>query len=707
MSLQKTLHDKCLVSIFVTLSTFFSLASSKFVNPLQPILSTYPQIYPGELESPLPFSGCTQAPPVLVDVIGIVYYTDGDYSIVDPALYAANTAAMLPLSNFADGLASMAAQYWSSRPLQSSIASCSLSWLVNWTLGQGLTGKTNVQGQFNLKFRLTEIALSYLRVREDPNLSPYQLSMVEAWLQRVASTQVQSVYINSPNLAPNVISNQAYWAALCTAAVGLGTGNASLFSWGVGMYSYFLAAINEDGTLPAELGRGQRALSYHAYAAEPLVILAYLAQANGYDLYSQPGLSGPGPALPKLVEVTVRGYYDPQSLFKIVQVPQLPLITSNCSGGCDIAMLEPYLHLCQLIPEEDYSNVTDTCFAALTILEQIRPVSRQLIGGYTTFFFGPQLSFSPPIMPPHRSPKPPRPPKPQPPNPPQPSPPSAPPHPPLPPPLAPLPPIMPSPPGNPRPPNPFPALSPPPPPPKPPQPQAPFPALFPPPPPPVPPPLLPPPVPAPKAPSFPSPPKPPTPFPSLAPPPPPPSSPSPPKPPSPYPALSPPPPPPSPSLPYQPPLPTLSPHLFPPPTNYNYPSPQQPDLLSAPPTLLSPQLGPDTPLKPSLTMLPPPSIPQVKVPRSPMPTSVAPSPFMPHLPGTSPTYVPPLYPYAPLPLPPLIYPSPQYPPLHSPSAMEMPPPSDHLFTHYPSPQYTGMPAVPSLILEPPSYPPSN
>jgi hypothetical protein len=71
MALQKTLHGKCLVSISLTISICFSLATSLLLNPLLPLTSTNPQIYPGELESPLPFSGCAQAPPVMVDVIGI------------------------------------------------------------------------------------------------------------------------------------------------------------------------------------------------------------------------------------------------------------------------------------------------------------------------------------------------------------------------------------------------------------------------------------------------------------------------------------------------------------------------------------------------------------------------------------------------------------------------------------------------------------
>ena len=37
-----------------------------------------------------------------------------------------------PNSDLADGLSEVAAAYWGSRPLQSEIAQCALSWLQSW-----------------------------------------------------------------------------------------------------------------------------------------------------------------------------------------------------------------------------------------------------------------------------------------------------------------------------------------------------------------------------------------------------------------------------------------------------------------------------------------------------------------------------------------------------------------------------------------------
>lgn len=39
----------------------------------------------------------------------------------------------------------------------------------------GMTGSANTQGAMTIKFRLTQIALSYLRIRDAPGLPPSQV----------------------------------------------------------------------------------------------------------------------------------------------------------------------------------------------------------------------------------------------------------------------------------------------------------------------------------------------------------------------------------------------------------------------------------------------------------------------------------------------------------------------------------------------------
>lgn len=60
-----------------------------------------------------------------------------------------------------------------------------------------------------------------------------------------------------------------------------------------------------------ELARAARALSYHAFAAAPLTLIAYLASYQGMDLVSSPSLQSiqqgtPVPALPSLMSIVFR-----------------------------------------------------------------------------------------------------------------------------------------------------------------------------------------------------------------------------------------------------------------------------------------------------------------------------------------------------------------------------------------------------------------
>jgi hypothetical protein len=49
-----------------------------------------------------------------------------------------------------------------------------------------MLGVNNRQGRYTVKFRLSQISLAYLRVRDDPALSAKARAPVEAWLKELA-----------------------------------------------------------------------------------------------------------------------------------------------------------------------------------------------------------------------------------------------------------------------------------------------------------------------------------------------------------------------------------------------------------------------------------------------------------------------------------------------------------------------------------------
>ncbi|KAG1668879.1 hypothetical protein FOA52_016046 [Chlamydomonas sp. UWO 241] len=323
---------------------------------------------------------------------GPAYYLDDKFSIIDEVLKARNDAAVMPVSDLADGLSTMAAQYWGNRPLSHDIARCALGWLDVWAVGKGLTGIANSQGRNTIKFRLTQIALSYLRMRDDPTLDPVVRARVGVWLARVGRTHVQDYYVALFDRPGELVaSNHVYWAGACLAAVGIAADDVPLFFYSVSLYPYFLRTVLPNGTLPAEIIRGSRALLYHAFAASALVTMDLLARPNGINLYATRAPGTPGFALPRLIDLVIRGYDDPSLLAADAGEPQLPLPSSNCDGHCDLALLEIYARLC--------TPGDGVCERASGLARQLRPLSRQLLGGYTSYFYGPQIDLVPPPPP--------------------------------------------------------------------------------------------------------------------------------------------------------------------------------------------------------------------------------------------------------------------------------------------------------------------
>jgi hypothetical protein len=150
-----------------------------------------------------------------------------------------------------------------------------------------MLGGVNSQGRNTVKFRLTQIALSYLRIREEPSLNQTEKLEAERWMLKVGTVQVQAYYIQL--LAQRIpISNHVYWGGegrsmpgrlcgrgqrregheqlainshqhlhsslpegTCLAAVAVASNNRPLLEYSASLYQYFIKEVNSDGTLPA------------------------------------------------------------------------------------------------------------------------------------------------------------------------------------------------------------------------------------------------------------------------------------------------------------------------------------------------------------------------------------------------------------------------------------------------------------------------
>lgn len=249
--------------------------AKKLINPLQPLLSGKRNI---NVEK---FVSCGKPPKALKHMFGVTFYTDKNHSIVDEEKRRKNAEAFLPLAEYKQAIAKMADAYFVNTSLEPSPAKCVLDWLYEYASQKALLGKSNPQGNNEIKWTLGSLAMSYLQVKEEPSLDSKRKRKVEKWLKKLAQT-VKSREGNVQNQPKN---NHAYWMGLALISTGIAVQDLSLYKSGLEKFYLFLKQIKEDGTLPLEAARGRKALSYHSFSAIPLFLIAELAFANGDDFF--------------------------------------------------------------------------------------------------------------------------------------------------------------------------------------------------------------------------------------------------------------------------------------------------------------------------------------------------------------------------------------------------------------------------------------
>jgi len=238
------------------------------------------------------------------------YYTDNKYSIIDQkklAQFNENSAGPTHLGQYA----SLAADAWlstGSRPA----AACVYSLLAAAAQADAWDGKMpQINGIYMQNWLLSGTAIAYLKVRGSGAGTPDQDAIIEKWLRALAG-RVQE-YFDNGRKSPrsDAWNNRMYWAGLSVASEGIAANDPDSFIWGLTAYEMGIHAIQPDGSLDAEMGRGRMALHYQLYALGPLILLAEFAQANSIDLYRE--REG---AIHRLVKFDVAAMRDPSLLEK-------------------------------------------------------------------------------------------------------------------------------------------------------------------------------------------------------------------------------------------------------------------------------------------------------------------------------------------------------------------------------------------------------
>jgi poly(beta-D-mannuronate) lyase len=209
------------------------------------------------------------------DLFGVSYYADDASSIVDPAARARNERAVAPVRAMIDTVDDASDRWLRAGAVPD--AAAALDALAVWAHAGALLGSVNRQGGYMRQWALAAFALDYLKIRAAPGLDAAARALVERWLLALGRA------VDGGRAARN---NHAYWCGLAVMAAGIAAGDAALYDAGLARFAIFTAEIAPDGTLPLEEARRGRALHYHLFALDALVMMAELAADNGADLYA-------------------------------------------------------------------------------------------------------------------------------------------------------------------------------------------------------------------------------------------------------------------------------------------------------------------------------------------------------------------------------------------------------------------------------------
>jgi poly(beta-D-mannuronate) lyase len=277
-------------------------------------------------------------------------------------------AARKPVDDFERTMVGLSDRYIATARPNPGIAACVLDGLSRWAKADAYLGEVSQQGGFVRKWSLGTISLAYLKIRHAAGLGRAKKRSVERWIDKWASLVRDDYSTHLHRSSRN--NNHAYWAAWSVGLAAIVLDRRDLFDWMIARYRAAIRAIDSDGTLPLELKRGAKALHYHVFSTQALVLIAELGARNGIDLYG-----AENNALKRLVRRTTAGLADPGYFVGKTGKKQSWVGTLN---GSKLAWMEPY-----------YAR--HGAPALKPWIEKFRPMKNRRIGGNATVLYGQEI----------------------------------------------------------------------------------------------------------------------------------------------------------------------------------------------------------------------------------------------------------------------------------------------------------------------------
>ena len=277
---------------------------------------------------------CPATPPFASTVDVQTAYIDAHASVIDPKKFAAFQKASEPSTHLSQYVA-LAADAYLTKGSRSAVT-CAYSLLDAAAKADAWAGKMpGFQGVYLQNWLLSAVGMAYLKVRDSGVGTTDQDAEIHRWFAHLAMRVRDYFDVEIKRLGSDGENNHLYWAGLAIAAEAIANNDHDAGGWALNAYRIGVNAIQPDGSLRAELNRGQMALHYHLYALAPLIMIAELAEANGIDSYADDN-----GALHRLVNFCLAGLADPTILEKRTGVKQ---VVSLPYSGSDIGWAVPYV----------------------------------------------------------------------------------------------------------------------------------------------------------------------------------------------------------------------------------------------------------------------------------------------------------------------------------------------------------------------------
>ncbi|CTQ56361.1 Alginate lyase precursor [Roseibium album] len=271
--------------------------------------------------------------------LGSIYSSkDKSRSTIDPENKKRYDAAIAATRSYLMFVTKNASNYTQTDGNRLDTAACALAALDLWAKAGALTDLKTRQSYLSVTRIIAGAAVAYMQVKPAAEILGLNTSHIEDWLTRLAQATIP-VYTESGERVSNR-QNHRYWGGFAVAAVGVAVGRRDFLEFGYDSYKLGICQVTEEGILPLELARKKKARDYHLHAAAPLVMLASLSEANGYEAFSLCGN-----ALKRLAHFSLASIADPGEIEELTGTKQaeLPREEDGRIRRDRIAWLEVYL----------------------------------------------------------------------------------------------------------------------------------------------------------------------------------------------------------------------------------------------------------------------------------------------------------------------------------------------------------------------------